>query len=215
MPRSRCATGRGSSSRAGRTKANHLRSLRRLGRLPGKPRTNRGPNPNCSVPNWTAAGIAIKIVRAVMTAFSQSIVAVCRSVAFDGDPQAVRSIAAGPLADGDVVCHALPRLSAQPAPGGHQPFACCCSSLLIVFLDSALRLHAAHRAYVANIHEMGCDRRAFLGSIARLQPGHRTTGSSLRWRTIVGLPPGCSRDPPQQTRSRSLRLNAMRREFLI
>ena len=112
---------------------------------------------------WTAAGIAIKIVRAVMTAFSQSIVAVCRSVAFDGDPQAVRSIAAGPLADGDVVCHALPRLSAQPAPGGHQPFACCCSSLLIVFLDSALRLHAAHRAYVANIHEMGCDGRAFLG----------------------------------------------------
>ena len=31
---------------------------------------------------WTAAGTAIKIVRAVMTAFSQSIVAVCRSAAF-------------------------------------------------------------------------------------------------------------------------------------
>ena len=161
------ATGRGSSSRAGRTKANHLRSLRRLGRLPGKPRTNRGPNPNCSVPNLDGGGDChqdrqsghdgVWPERRGCLPFSGLL------IVLDGDPQAVRSIAAGPLADGDVVCHALPRLSAQPAPGGHQPFACCCSSLLIVFLNGALRLHAAHRAYVANIHEMGCDGRAFLG----------------------------------------------------
>src|SRR4029077_10640342 len=49
--------------------------------------------------------------------------------------------------------------SARWAPA----IACCCSSLLIVFLDSALRLHAAHRAYVANIHETVCYGCAFLG----------------------------------------------------
>jgi hypothetical protein len=31
---------------------------------------------------WTTVGTAIKIVRAVMTTFSQRVVAVCRSVAF-------------------------------------------------------------------------------------------------------------------------------------
>jgi hypothetical protein len=35
--------------------------------------------------------------------------------------------------------------------------------LLFVFLNSALGLHAAHRAYVANIHETVCDGCAFLG----------------------------------------------------
>ena len=35
--------------------------------------------------------------------------------------------------------------------------------LLFVFLNGALRLHAAHRAYVANIHETVCDGCAFLG----------------------------------------------------
>ena len=84
----------------------------------------------------------------------------------------------------------------------HQPFACCCSNpcgLLFVFLNGALRLHAAHRAYVANIHETVCDGCAFLGV-------HRpiTAGTSNDWKFAQvayhrWAAPGCSRDPPQQT----------------
>ena len=49
--------------------------------------------------------------------------------------------------------------------------------LLFVFLNSALRLHTAHRAYVANIHETVCDGCAFLGV-------HRpiTAGTSNDWK---------------------------------
>ena len=36
-------------------------------------------------------------------------------------------------------------------------------SLLFFFLNGALRLNTAHRAYVANIHETVCDGCAFLG----------------------------------------------------
>jgi len=50
-----------------------------------------------------------------MTTFSQRVVVVCRSVAFlmvlDGDPQAVHGIAAGPLAERDVVWHCVTRRS--------------------------------------------------------------------------------------------------------
>jgi len=33
-------------------------------------------------------------------------------------------------------------------------------ALLRFFFDGALRLHAARRAHVANVHEMVCDRSA-------------------------------------------------------
>ena len=70
---------------------------------------------------WTTVGTAIKIVRAVMTTFSQRVVAVCRSVALlmvlDGDPQAVHGIAAGPAAR-DVVSMVVTRSRAYIAKRG-------------------------------------------------------------------------------------------------
>ena len=51
---------------------------------------------------------------------------------------------------------------------------------LFVFLDSALRLHAAHRAYVANIHETGCDERAFLGVHWSITAGTSNDGKSAQ-----------------------------------
>jgi hypothetical protein len=92
----------------------------------------------------------------------------------------------------------------------------CGLPLLFVFLNGALRLHAAHRAYVANIHETVCDGCAFLGVHRPITAG---TSNDRKFAQVayhtLGCPPGCSGDPPQQTRSRSLRLNEVRREFLI
>jgi hypothetical protein len=79
----------------------------------------------------------------------------------------------------------------------------------------ALKREPSRADALANIHETGCDGRAFLGVHRPITAG---TSNDRKFAQVAyhrWAAPGCSRDPPQQTRSRSLRLNAMRREFLI
>jgi len=76
-------------------------------------------------------------------------------------------------------------------PSAQVPSPC---SLLFVFLNSSLRLHAAHRAYVANVHETASDEHVFFG-FHRLITA-RTSNDRRFAHLALHAPPQLSRSLP-------------------
>jgi hypothetical protein len=75
---------------------------------------------------------------------------------------------------------------------------CQAPAALFVFLNSALRLHAAHRAYVANVHETASDEHVFLGFHWLITA--RTSNDRGFAHLALHAPPHLSRSLPEQVK---------------
>ena len=60
-------------------------------------------------------------------------------------------------------------------------------TLLLFFSDGTLRLHAAHRAHVANVHETVCDQSAFFGFHRLNTTGTSNDGGFALWHSVPPL----------------------------
>ena len=60
-------------------------------------------------------------------------------------------------------------------------------ALLLFFSDGTLRLHAAHRAHVANVHETVCDQSAFFGFHRLNTTGTSNDGGFALWHSVPPL----------------------------